>query len=357
LGVISTASGDKEKNMIPVSTALVPQFTPESISPLADKIAAESAFARYRETLSEQTTRAQDADIVCLTTYLASIHVQVVGDLIDDPHAWQGIRHGLVDGFVQWQLGQGYALSSINRRLATVKRYLGLALRSGAITGDQLLQVREIKAIRHAQADHLDSRRKTTRQEGTKKASAIFLPETQYDALWLQPDTPEGRRNAAMVTIFLGLGLRCGEVLLLKIEHFDMAARTLTFYRPKVHKTQTHQFPFDVSDAMHAALVTYLADRPARGPLWYHIRKDGSAVERVPTQRDIYRAVAHMGSMVGVTGLGPHDLRHTWAERAARAGTPLEALREAGGWASLEMPLRYIKAATIANEGVKLKSA
>src|SRR5690349_4684880 len=131
--------------MLPANTAIVPRFTPDAVAPLADKIAAESAFARYREGLSDQTIRAQENDIACLTSYLASIHVQVVGSLLDDHRGWQGNRHGLVDGVVQWQLGQGYALSSINRRLATVKRYLGLAVRSGAITGEQLAAVREVK--------------------------------------------------------------------------------------------------------------------------------------------------------------------------------------------------------------------
>lgn len=36
-----------------------------------------------------------------------------------------------------------------------------------------------------------------------------------------------------------------------------------------------------------------------------------------------------------------HDLRHTWASRHARAGTPLLALKELGGWSSLAMVQRY----------------
>lgn len=36
-----------------------------------------------------------------------------------------------------------------------------------------------------------------------------------------------------------------------------------------------------------------------------------------------------------------HDLRHTWASWHVMAGTPLEVLKELGGWSSLEMVLRY----------------
>ena len=63
-----------------------------------------------------------------------------------------------------------------------------------------------------------------------------------------------------------------------------------------------------------------------------------------------------VGSRLGATveGLSAHDLRHTWATLAARNGTPLERLQDAGGWNSLAMPSRYVEAARIANEGVRL---
>ena len=36
-----------------------------------------------------------------------------------------------------------------------------------------------------------------------------------------------------------------------------------------------------------------------------------------------------------------HDLRHTWASWHVQSGTPLQALKELGGWASMDMVLRY----------------
>ena len=36
-----------------------------------------------------------------------------------------------------------------------------------------------------------------------------------------------------------------------------------------------------------------------------------------------------------------HDLRHTWASWHVMAGTPLNVLKELGGWSSLDMVLRY----------------
>ena len=48
------------------------------------------------------------------------------------------------------------------------------------------------------------------------------------------------------------------------------------------------------------------------------------------------------------------DAEGNWATRAARSGTPLDRLQDAGGWASPAMPLRYVEEAAIANQGVLL---
>jgi integrase len=72
------------------------------------------------------------------------------------------------------------------------------------------------------------------------------------------------------------------------------------------------------------------------------------------TARALTACVRDLGAAVGLVGLSAHDLRHYWATRAARNGTPLDRLQDAGGWSSPAMPLRYVEAAKIANQGVLL---
>ncbi|HHY54616.1 MAG TPA: tyrosine-type recombinase/integrase, partial [Chloroflexi bacterium] len=70
--------------------------------------------------------------------------------------------------------------------------------------------------------------------------------------------------------------------------------------------------------------------------------------------RAVSDRVRVLGEAVGLEGLSAHDCRHYWATRAASQGTDPFALRDAGGWSSLAMPSRYVEAAAIANERVKL---
>jgi integrase len=72
------------------------------------------------------------------------------------------------------------------------------------------------------------------------------------------------------------------------------------------------------------------------------------------TERGMTKRVMVLGEAVGLQGLSAHDCRHSWATHAARNGTPIDRLQDAGGWNSPAMPLRYVEAAKIANEGVKL---
>ena len=71
------------------------------------------------------------------------------------------------------------------------------------------------------------------------------------------------------------------------------------------------------------------------------------------TESGIARRVRYLGKeMLGIANLGPHDLRHTFAELARKGGTSADRLQEAGGWESADMVRRYTERGKIANQGV-----
>jgi integrase len=143
-------------------------------------------------------------------------------------------------------------------------------------------------------------------------------------------------------------GLRESEVYDLQVGHIELKRGTMTFYRRKVDTTQTHRLS---ADTLRAATVYLQHDAPALGHLLRGSRKNGTLTETMSISA-IKRRVRVLGAAVGIDGLSPHDCRHSWATTAAEKGVNPLRLQEAGGWASLEMPRRYVEASAIANEGM-----
>jgi hypothetical protein len=54
----------------------------------------------------------------------------------------------------------------------------------------------------------------------------------------------------------------------------------------------------------------------------------------------MWRRVCREAGLKGVTF---HTMRHSWASWHIQAETPIKLLQELGGWATLEMPLRYAR--------------
>jgi integrase len=269
-----------------------------------------------------------------------------------DLGAWAGVTWGLVMGFVEWQLSEGYAVGAVNVRLCTVKVFCRLATQAGEIPPDALSLIRAVAGYSQAEGRNLDATRETTRRAGSKKAQPVVISPDLAAQLKAQPDTAQGRRDALMMCLLLDHGLRVGELAGLAVTDFDAQGGRLTFYRPKVDKTQTHRLTPDT----RAALAAYIAagDVPAVGLILRASRKGGELGAAGMTERAITARVGELGARVGLVGLSAHDCRHYWASTAARHKTDPFALRDAGGWSSLAMPSRYVEAAKIANEGVRL---
>lgn len=332
--------------------------TPMTALALAGQVAnghaARAAFGDYQSRRADNTLRRQRADLALFADFLgaAGIPDAPTGDtLYSDPNAWAGVTWGLIEGWRNWMLQRGYSVGSVNVRLSTVMGYAKLAAKAGALDAVELALIRSVAGYSHSEAKRIDERRETPRV-GSKKAEPVALTVSQIKALKQQPHTPQGRRDAVIMALLLDHGLRVGELAGLDVTAVNLAAGTMTFYRPKVGITQTHKLSRDAK----AALRRYIeaGDAPAIGRLLrtsYSANRLGAAGM---SERNISERVKTLGKLAGIEGLSAHDLRHSWATQAARHGTAIDRLQQAGGWNSPAMPLRYVERAKIANEGVNL---
>lgn len=329
-----------------------------AIGQAANTVAARHVFDDYRQRKAENTLRRQDADLNLFANYLNSVGIPADSDeLAANPAAWLGVTWGLVAGFVQWMLQQGYATGSVNVRLSTIKTYAKLASKAGTLDKLEYLQIKDVTGYSQKERKRLDERRAEAAlitRKGHKKAEAVRMSPEQARALKIgQPDTPQGRRDAVLMCLLLDHGLRCGEVALLEVTNVDLKAGELRFYRPKVDKVQTHRFTPDTRRALQRWFDS--GDAPGVGKLLRGSRKGGHLTSAGMSERAITKRVEALGAEIGIIGLSAHDCRHYWATTAARKGTDPFSLQEAGGWNSLAMPRRYVEAARIANEGVHLE--
>jgi integrase len=272
------------------------------------------------------------------------------------PDAWEGVTWGLIKGFVNWLLEQGYSISTVNNRLTAIKVYAGLANQAGLIEDGEYQRIRAVSGYGRTEAKRLNARRDVTRV-GNKKKDHISLATEEASRLKNahDPTLPQGARDRLLMCLLLEHGLRVSEVAGLTIGNIDLKQGRLRFYRPKVDKYQVHQLTHATKDAVR----TYLAFHPRRtdgqASLILGSIKGGRLTKRAMSDRALTKRVRYLGrTLLGLPNLSAHDCRHFWATDAAENGTDPFRLQEAGGWTSLEMPRRYIEEAAIANSGVRL---
>ena len=321
---------------------------------VANGYAAKNAFGDYQDRKADNTLRRQKDDLKLFAKFLATADISKAPtgeDLYSTPDAWRGVTWGLVEAWRNWSLQQGYSVGSVNVRLSTVKQYAKLAAKAGALEPADLAMVRTVGGYSHREGKRVDERREVTRKS-TKKAEAVGLTPAQIKQLKRQPNTPQGRRDAVIMTLLLDHGLRVGELAGLQVTDVDLAGGRLRFYRPKVDMTQTHKLSRDAKAALRAYFDA--GDAPAMGKLLRASYSASRLGDAGISERNISERVRYLAGLVGIAGLSAHDLRHAWATQAARNGTPVDRLQDAGGWASPAMPLRYVEAAAVSNDGVKL---
>jgi integrase len=333
-----------------MSQEMIPyQDQAPTIGQVANSYAARSVFADYQGRIAENTKRRQRDDLQLFAQFLAGAGLQVSpDDLYALPETWQPITYGLLEAFVRWQLQQGYAIGSMNVHLATVKKYCQLAAKAGTIAPNEIALIKLVQGYRQKEGRNADEIREQTRV-GRKKAEPVIISFDQAQLLKQQPDTAQGRRDALLMCLLLDHGLRCGEIAELSASALNLTDGTLTFYRRKVDKTQTHEL---TRDTLIAASRYFAICLPGLS-LLLGSRKGGHLQGRM-SERAISDRARVLCERIGLQGVSAHDGRHAWATFAVRGGTDLKTLQDAGGWNSIVMPSRYAASQKIANRGVVL---
>ena len=171
------------------------------------------------------------------------------------------------------------------------------------------------------------------------RLSKPFLSEAQRDALLVlcPRSTFVGARNAAIIWLLWGSGMRVGECAGLQLADLDWDHNRVRVFG----KGQRERWaPF--TKQAKKAVWRYLSHRRDDHPqLWLTEERRPAGRWMMPSQmqRLIERAGLH-----GVIRDRHHIFRRTWAWRNLKAGIPIKYIMAAGGWATVGMLLRYVAA-------------
>ncbi len=354
----------------------------ETAGQIANRIAGQNIFQRYLSEKAANTIKRHARDLELFAEYLLDIGLELEhgADFQTNPNAWRGVTWGIVEGFVQWQLGEGYAISSVNARLSTVKVYAQMAVKAEAILREEGMLIQTVKGYSRASGQNVDEQRQQTRiseityaykpetrrrtvvvtRRSTKKRKATLVDEETDKAL-KQPrnKSPQAYRDALLMCLLLDHGLRASEVALLKVSDINLESGEIRFHRPKVKGTE-HEWTTHKLTAQTQAVASYYIGEHFSptllpdGPLILSTTrllkngKGGQLLEEGLNRVRISERVAWLGKQLGVSKkLSAHDCRHTCATKMARLDYSVDELMAWFGWSSAQTAMRYVAAEDI----------
>ncbi|MBW8012350.1 MAG: site-specific integrase [Chloroflexi bacterium] len=314
-----------------------------SLEKLSNQTPPTQIFEAYRNNKAVNTLRRQDADLNLFTSYVIKKGILSLETLSLRPFVWENVTWQLVAGFQRWQVASGYAISSINVRLSTLKTYARLATKAGVMDVGEFALINAIRGFNPQEGEKINDARgfhgEGTRL-GAKKAVPIALSYEQAQSLKQWSDMPRGRRDTLLMCLLIDQGLRCGEVVGLKVENFSLRDGLFNFRRKNLREEQTIQMTWDTQAAATAYLID---DADDYGSLFKGSLKDGE-LGGTFSSRAVSKRVRYLGNKIGIKTLSPNDCRFYWITQQIQTGMPIEQLRIEGGWSGLAMPERYIRA-------------
>jgi integrase/recombinase XerD len=167
------------------------------------------------------------------------------------------------------------------------------------------------------------------------------LADAEIDELLRSFDQPfpSRRRAYAMVRCLTDLGLRCSEVIKLRLEDINWHDGTISLVGTKTRRADTLPLPA----ATGGAIAAYLRDeRPRtvnRAIFVRHVAPYDTPIEKSAVKRAVMAAYRRCGW----TRSGVHILRHSVASRLLRAGAPMKDIADVLRHRSLDTSAIYAK--------------
>lgn len=270
-------------------------------------------FLTVERNLSRATVESYGLD---LKDYLTFLHTSGVDD-------YESIERGNITDYMDDLRRRAYAPSAIERHIAAIKGFHRFLVREGITEVDPASSVPLPK-----KPDRLP--------EAISVAQIAHLLDQAF------PVTPAGMRDRCILEMLYGCGLRVSELCGL-----DFSSLLLDDDLIRVRGKGDKERLVPLLGTARSALDAYLRDaRPrlhtkgnpgAQDPDAVFLNARGSRL----TRRSVFTIVERYGRNVGLEGLHPHTLRHSFATHLLEGGADLRVLQEMLGHSDISTTQIY----------------
>jgi site-specific recombinase XerD len=287
---------------------------PGGVSPL-DPLAPVQI---YLDQLADSGARSQRSNLVRASQLLGGTGLV---------YAWGELRSSHLE-FLRGALkGKGYAPSSINATLSALRSVARWAWHLGQMPEEAYARLKDVRLVKSS-----DERRRPARALSITEISALFASCEREESLCAS-------RDAALLALLYGAGLRRDEACQLDIASYSRRSHTLSV-RGKGDKTRTVYFG---DGGARRALHGWLRARgDEEGALLCPVTRHGQVAARHLSANGLYRALERRALKAGLEHFTPHDLRRSFGTHLADEHVDLDLVRQLLGHVEIATTQKYL---------------
>jgi len=219
-----------------------------------------------------------------------------------------------------------YAPSTINLRLAAVRRLAYEAADCGLLSSDLAAGIRRVKGVKRL---------------GVHVGNWLTAEQGKRLLLAAEDASLRGKRDYATLAVLLGCGLRRAELTALRLE--DIQQREEHWVIADLIGKGGHMRTIPVPDWVKAGIDQWTAAASiTNGTLLRSINKAGRIWGHGFSPKVIWGVVKQKAKECEIPSLAPHDLRRSCARLCHEAGGELEQIQFLLGHVSVQTTERYL---------------
>jgi len=236
---------------------------------------------------------------------------------------WSAVRYQHAQA-VRSRLAERYRPATANKVLSALRGVLREAWRLGLVSSDDYRRAADIEAVKG---------------ESIPPGRALSAGELKSLLAACRADeTAAGARDAALIALLYGAGLRRSEAVALDVSDYDVTSGMLVVRHGKGNRDRVVYATNGAADA----LADWLGVRSEEaGPLFLPVNKGGVVGGHRLTGQAVLYILRRRALQGGVTRLTPHDLRRTFISDLLDLGADISTVQRLAGHAQVSTTARY----------------